>query len=70
MKRAKPNRRAATPIEQREKCPVLPIALRVGELWDAYIRAQENHLRRDARRWRSRPADPLLGLHVQSFYHD
>ena len=32
----------STPISQNETCPVLPIALRVGELWDAVSAAQES----------------------------
>jgi hypothetical protein len=37
MKKAKPTRRVAAPV----KCPVLPIASRIGELWDAHSMAQE-----------------------------
>jgi hypothetical protein len=37
MKKAKPTARHAKPV----KCPVLPIALRLSELWDAHCMAQE-----------------------------
>jgi hypothetical protein len=37
MKKAKPTTSHASPV----KCPVLPIALRVGELWDAHAGAEE-----------------------------
>jgi hypothetical protein len=41
MKKAKPNKRVAAPVKHHAKCPVLPIALRVGELWDAHAGAEE-----------------------------
>jgi hypothetical protein len=37
----KPNKRGAAPAKQPTKCPVLPIALRTNELWDAHSMAQE-----------------------------
>jgi hypothetical protein len=37
MAKTKSNQHGATPVE----CPVLPIALRIGELWDAHTRAEE-----------------------------
>jgi hypothetical protein len=39
MKNAKPNRRVAAPV-RHAKCSVLPIAQRVGELWDAHEAAE------------------------------
>jgi hypothetical protein len=39
---AKANSVHSTPILQNETCPVIPIALRVGELWDATSAAQES----------------------------
>jgi hypothetical protein len=40
MKSKKPNRRVAARAPQKTKCPVLPIALRVGELWAAHEAAE------------------------------
>jgi hypothetical protein len=37
MRKAKPTKRRAPPV----KCPVLTIALRIGQLWDAHSMAQE-----------------------------
>jgi hypothetical protein len=39
---AKANRVSIIPNPQAETCPVLPIALRVGHLWDAVTKAQES----------------------------
>jgi hypothetical protein len=41
MKKVKANRRHAAKAEKPVPCPVLPIAVRVGELWDAHAMAQE-----------------------------
>jgi hypothetical protein len=42
MKKARPRKASAkSSALPEEKCPVLPIALRVGELWDAHAAAQE-----------------------------
>jgi hypothetical protein len=41
MKRAKPTKRGAARVQQPVPCPVLPIAVRIGELWDAHSMAQE-----------------------------
>src|ERR1700738_1244888 len=41
MKKAKPNRRRRRSVKQDVKCHILPIALRVGELWDAHAAAKE-----------------------------
>jgi hypothetical protein len=41
MKNAKANRRVAARAGQPLPCPVLPIALRVGELWNAHAGAEE-----------------------------
>ena len=48
MKKTKPNNRAAAPAERPTKCPVLPIALRVGELWDAHAGAEEREFGKGA----------------------
>jgi hypothetical protein len=39
-KKAKSNKRVADQSPQAVTCPVIPIALRVGELWDAHAAAQ------------------------------
>lgn len=41
MKKAKPYQRAAAIARQPLPCPVVPIAVRIGELWDANAMAEE-----------------------------
>jgi hypothetical protein len=55
MKKAKPNLGATAAVE----CPVLPIAVRISELWDAHTRAQELHEEREQSEFTAEQIDKL-----------